>query len=51
MEETMSKMMQVRDAHHQVAHSNISKAQAKQKKHYDLKHDVHQVLGLVPWYT
>ena len=39
----MFKMMQVRDSHHQVAHNNISKAQAKQKKYYDLKHDVHQV--------
>ena len=31
MEENMFKMMQVRDSHHQVAHNNISKAQAKQK--------------------
>ncbi len=39
----MFSMMKVRDAHHQVAHNNVSKAQAKQKKQYDLKHNVHQV--------
>lgn len=43
IETQMTEMMRLKDLHHGKALENIKKAQAKQKRQYDLKHDSHHV--------